>query len=280
MKKFLLLSIFLVLFATGIIVFYNERENKLVYEQRIVAVVDVIKKSLRSIATGDDLVIDVLAPKTDFQEAGGSLVVTGIVGLSSVGRRELFDRFFAVLRNDCGADLNSGCLRVYTLTVRGSKLIEAGNVVGSMPGVPLNTVKKRAQADPVGDSEPPRQPAKARSEPPRQPAKARSQSSSEKLTKGGSRVRPATRGPTGLQHDRTPDGGTDAGYRIAKIQRALKRIGLYPGPVDNVAGVRTRSAIVAYQRDYGLKRDGKASLELLRHLKSTTGTPRSNAGRK
>jgi peptidoglycan hydrolase-like protein with peptidoglycan-binding domain len=144
---------------------------------------------------------------------------------------------------------------------------QPAKTVSAPPRQPGKTVMVPPRQPAKTVSAPPRQPAKVESEPPRQPAKSGSASSSAQLTKGGS---PTTKGPTGLQHDRAPDDGGDSVYRIAKIQRALKRMGFYPGPVDNVAGVRTRSAIIAYQRHYGLKRDGKASLELLRHLKSVT----------
>ncbi len=270
MKKLLSLSILLILFVTGAIVFHKMREEKLVYEQRIVAVVDVIKKSLRSVAAGDNLEIDVLAPGVDLQEAQGSLVVTGIVGLSSVGRSELFDQFAAVIRNDCEAVLGSDCLRVDMLTVRGSKLIEAGKVVGPIPGMSLNPAQNAARAASMGDAEQAGQPAKAASKQSREPAKAGSSLSSAQFMIAGKRSSAAARGPAGRQRARTPDDGSDARLRVAKIQRALKKIGFDPGPIDNVAGVRTRKAILAYQRNYGLKLDGKASLELLQHLRKAS----------
>ncbi len=303
MKKLLSLSILLILFVTGAIVFHKMREEKLVYEQRMVAVVDVIKKSLRSVAAGDNLEIDVLAPGVDMQEARGSLVVTGIVGLSSVGRSELFDQFAAVIRNDCEAVLGSDCLRVDMLTVRGSKLIEAGKVVGPIPGMSLNPAQNAARAASMGDAEqagqpamagsvqagqpakagsvqvrqPAKagsvqagQPAKAASKQSREPAKAGSSLSSAQFMIAGKRSSAAARGPAGRQRARTPDDGSDARLRVAKIQRALKIIGFDPGPIDNVAGVRTRKAILAYQRNYGLKLDGKASLELLQHLRKAS----------
>ena len=80
MKKLLSLLILLILFAIVAIVPKKMRESKLVYEQRMVTVVDVIKKTLRSIAVGDQLEIKVYAPEVDLQEDRGMLVVNGIVG--------------------------------------------------------------------------------------------------------------------------------------------------------------------------------------------------------
>lgn len=59
---------------------------------------------------------------------------------------------------------------------------------------------------------------------------------------------------------------TEAIY-VAGIQRELLAHGYQPGPIDGIAGARTREAIRAYQRDAGLAVDGKADRRLLDHLK-------------
>ena len=93
---------------------------------------------------------------------------------------------------------------------------------------------------------------------------------------------PVARGPTGPHHEnvRTPDDSSDAGNLVAKLQRALKRLGYRPGLADNKVGKRTFSAIVAYQRRNGLKPNGKASLELLKHMQSIENIGRHQAKEK
>ncbi len=54
---------------------------------------------------------------------------------------------------------------------------------------------------------------------------------------------------------------------VRAIQRELASQGYAPGAPDGVEGPLTRRAIRAYQRDAGLPRSGRASRELLDHLK-------------
>ena len=66
----------------------------------------------------------------------------------------------------------------------------------------------------------------------------------------------------------------DPGLRriyIVGIQEGLKARGYNPGPVDGVAGGRTREAIRRYQAAAGLPVDGQPSPELLNHLKFVGG---------
>lgn len=44
---------------------------------------------------------------------------------------------------------------------------------------------------------------------------------------------------------------------VAKIQAALKKAGFDPGPIDGVAGRKTRAAVMAFQKANGLKADGR-----------------------
>ena len=50
--------------------------------------------------------------------------------------------------------------------------------------------------------------------------------------------------------------------RIANLQRALRRLGYDPGPVDGMPGARTRAAIRAFQADAGLAVTGQVSERL------------------
>jgi peptidoglycan hydrolase-like protein with peptidoglycan-binding domain len=66
----------------------------------------------------------------------------------------------------------------------------------------------------------------------------------------------------------------DPGLRriyIVGIQEGLKARGYNPGPIDGVAGGRTREAIRRYQAAAGLPVDGQPSPELLNHLKFVGG---------
>ena len=49
---------------------------------------------------------------------------------------------------------------------------------------------------------------------------------------------------------------------IRSIQAGLKELGFDPGPVDGIAGSRTREAIRAFQEQHGLIADGLATNEL------------------
>jgi peptidoglycan hydrolase-like protein with peptidoglycan-binding domain len=49
---------------------------------------------------------------------------------------------------------------------------------------------------------------------------------------------------------------------VVQIQRGLARLGLYDGPVDGIAGPRTREAITRYQEREGLPATGLPSIGL------------------
>ena len=62
---------------------------------------------------------------------------------------------------------------------------------------------------------------------------------------------------------RAPNAGADSTRdRIANLQRALRRLGYDPGPVDGIPGARTRAAIRAFQTDAGLPVNGLISERL------------------
>ena len=71
---------------------------------------------------------------------------------------------------------------------------------------------------------------------------------------------------TGLVQRAQATTSTEAAY-ILGIQKELLAHGYKAGPVDGVAGPRTRAAIREYQSDAGLTADGRATKQLLDHLK-------------
>jgi hypothetical protein len=60
--------------------------------------------------------------------------------------------------------------------------------------------------------------------------------------------------------------------RVAAVQVALRAVGLYPGPVDGVAGPITRQAVVRFQKRRGLVADGSVGASTRRAL-GTLGRP-------
>ncbi|MFC3119514.1 peptidoglycan-binding protein [Jhaorihella thermophila] len=60
--------------------------------------------------------------------------------------------------------------------------------------------------------------------------------------------------------------------RVAQIQSRLTQLGYDPGPVDGVMGQRTRRAILAFQRDYGLTQSGSADAATAAALQRALGS--------
>ncbi len=60
--------------------------------------------------------------------------------------------------------------------------------------------------------------------------------------------------------------GYGHGSSVAAVQSRLARAGYYHGPIDGVMGPGTRHAILAYERDHGLRMDGVISGPLLRNM--------------
>ena len=56
---------------------------------------------------------------------------------------------------------------------------------------------------------------------------------------------------------------------VEAVQKELAVSGLYVGPIDGVAGRRTQLAILVYQRNNGLDQDGRATPDLIDHIKLT-----------
>ena len=53
---------------------------------------------------------------------------------------------------------------------------------------------------------------------------------------------------------------------VSRVQAGLAKLGYDPGPIDGVMGGRTRTAIEDYQEDNDLLVDGRATLDLARHI--------------
>lgn len=56
---------------------------------------------------------------------------------------------------------------------------------------------------------------------------------------------------------------------VEAVQKELSISGLYVGPIDGVAGKRTQLAVLAYQRSNSLDQDGRATPDLIDHIKLT-----------
>jgi peptidoglycan hydrolase-like protein with peptidoglycan-binding domain len=55
----------------------------------------------------------------------------------------------------------------------------------------------------------------------------------------------------------------------AQIQKELLKLGLFDGPVDGIAGEKTRTAVADYRRSNGLAASGKLDQKLLDHIRLT-----------
>ena len=57
---------------------------------------------------------------------------------------------------------------------------------------------------------------------------------------------------------------------VMLVQEALRHLGLYDGPIDGIAGARTRIALRAYKRRHGMGVDDRLGPELVEHVRSST----------
>lgn len=140
MKKILAISVLLVLFAAAAIAPDRIKGAAQAHEQRMFATVDVLGKSFRAIASGDQLKIQVYAPVIDLKDDSKLWTVSGIVGVAvnagnatgtAAASNELFEPFSAEVRSICKETLESTCLKVDSLTISGTKL--QANGVGTPP---------------------------------------------------------------------------------------------------------------------------------------------------
>lgn len=82
----------------------------------------------------------------------------------------------------------------------------------------------------------------------------------------GSNYGSSSSGSGGSSGGSSGGGGSGPSGYVADIQRALKRAGFSPGPVDNKWGPRTAGALRSYQRSKGLQVDGVLGPQSARSL--------------
>ena len=66
------------------------------------------------------------------------------------------------------------------------------------------------------------------------------------------------------------------GTEVRNIQSVLKRLGYYTGTVDGIYGSKTKSAVIAFQRDCGLTQDGICGPVTLLYLGLGSSSSSSN----
>jgi peptidoglycan hydrolase-like protein with peptidoglycan-binding domain len=60
---------------------------------------------------------------------------------------------------------------------------------------------------------------------------------------------------------------------IVEVQRTLRQLDLYRGPVDGIPGMLTERALVEFQRSRGLTLDARVGPQVLHALAVTPATP-------
>jgi hypothetical protein len=137
MKKILALSVLVVLFGIAAVAPDKIKGAAQAHEQRMFATIDALGKSFRSIASGDQLKIQVYSPIIDLKDDPKLWTVSGIVGVAvnagnaataaaAAASNELFEPFSADVRSICKETFESSCLKVDTLTISGTKLLANG----------------------------------------------------------------------------------------------------------------------------------------------------------
>ena len=79
-------------------------------------------------------------------------------------------------------------------------------------------------------------------------------------------ARPDSRGPEPVEGKVTGEAAA-----LAKIQAALQKAGYDPGPADGKMGHKTKQALMAFQKDNGLKSDGVLGPKTLAKLQGYLG---------
>lgn len=248
MKKLIAFFVFLSLIAAVVIIPNIIRDLKKGYEQRMLEAISAIRNAIRSVSDGQGGTIDIYAPSVEQIREGGVLVVTGIVGWPAGGKDPSFESFNAEMRNLCGGGIDSDCLRVDTLVVGESKLIEGGEVIHQISAATFNLTQNSENV---------------------------SEQDGAASLLGSTSSMMGEIGTASSSDDQTSSQGSSPSRKgsipddlVADIQRSLEKLGYDPGPVDNVVGPRTFSAILAYQRRHGLKIDGNPTVELLNHMRT------------
>jgi hypothetical protein len=155
MKKVLAIVVLLVLVAAAAIVPGKIKKASSEHEQRMFAAVETLGRSLRTLATGDNLKVGIYSPTAEFDDDKKLWSVSGIVGVavssgslsgSAPSGNELFEPFSAQLRNDCKEILSAVCVRVETLTVGGARVLDIGQVTAAIPGLSSMPLDARNRA--------------------------------------------------------------------------------------------------------------------------------------
>jgi hypothetical protein len=142
MKKILVLSVLVVLFGVAAVAPGKIKGAAQAYEQKMFATIDAVGKSFRSIASGDQLKIQVYSPVIEQKDDPKLWTVSGIVGVAvnagnaagtATAANELFEPFSADVRSICKDTFESSCLKVDSLTISGTKL--SANGVGTPSSV-------------------------------------------------------------------------------------------------------------------------------------------------
>ena len=66
--------------------------------------------------------------------------------------------------------------------------------------------------------------------------------------------------------------------QVLAAQKALAQLGYYRGPIDGIAGPKTRRAVADYQSDLGLTPDGSVTRDLVARLAETPSAPSDRQG--
>jgi len=155
MKKILAVLVLLVLVAAAAVVPDEIKDASSVHEQKMFTAVETLGRSLRSLATGDNLKVAIYSPTAEFDDDAKLWSVSGIVGVAvSSGSldgpvpsgNELFEPFSAQLRNNCKETLSSVCVRVETLTVGGARVLDIGQAAAAIPGLSSMPLEARNRA--------------------------------------------------------------------------------------------------------------------------------------
>ncbi|MGE0652862.1 MAG: peptidoglycan-binding domain-containing protein [Alphaproteobacteria bacterium] len=291
MKKVLAIVVLLGLAAVAAVVPGKIKEASSQHEQRMFAAVDTLGRSLRALATGDNLKVAIYSPEAEFDDDTKIWSVSGIVGVAtrsgSLGGpapsgNELFERFSAQLRDDCKEVPTSACLRVEELTVGGTRVVDIGQTTTAIPGLssmPLEAGNRTPSLIEMQAEMAPRLPvedAKMPGPPPHRPAES---DSSQTRPMSAEETKQEANAPSGGNQTAARESGERKGIAapksdgvsdevIVQIKRGLKRLGYDPGPINSRVGAEAFSAIMAYQRRYEFSLDGKPSLALLKHIQN------------
>ncbi|MCZ6863073.1 MAG: tetratricopeptide repeat protein [Alphaproteobacteria bacterium] len=229
------------------------------------------------------------SPTVELESAPDIWSISAILTITSNTGTEIKQPYTAVVENVCPDFGERKCWRLVQLTIRDTVL---GNQQGSIraaleeivPSIPLQSSLPTSGTDKTGT-----QPPKDRST--KAPTVGMLQTTGATVTPGSKATaksaakeaqQEANKPATTQMSKAPPVDGAEAftvqstdkspsqpdNSLVLMIQSQLRDRGLDPGPIDGVAGPRTRAAIVTYQRGQNLTPDGIPSQSLLNSLES------------